>query len=145
METEDLFRDFFCRVFCHHKQKRETLIRFRLSVGGIVISFIGDFKMLLPDDKTTAAAVTFLDAKGKPAKVDGAPVWASDNEAVATVVASDDGMTAIVTPVDLGTAQISVTADADLGSGTTTLTGIGTVEVVAGTAVTANINFSEPA
>lgn len=101
--------------------------------------------MQLPDDKTVSATVSFIDAKGKPAKVDGAPVWASDNEAVASVVAADDGMSAVIAPNDLGTAQISVTADADLGAGVTTLTGLGTVEVVAGTAVTASINFGEPA
>ena len=44
----------------------------------------------------------------------------------------------------VGTAQISVTADADLGSGVVTLLGLGVIEVIAGQAVTATINFSEP-
>jgi len=100
--------------------------------------------MQLPDDKTVVATVSFVDAKGKPAKVDGAPVWASDNEAVATVVADATGLTAVVTPVDIGTAQISVTADADLGAGVVELIGLGTVEVIGGQAATAVINFGEP-
>lgn len=143
MSNEDLLSEFFCRLFC--RQKRETLIRFGLSVDGFTISFLGVFNMILPDDKTVGATVAFVDAKGKPAKVDGAPVWTSDNDAVASVVASDDGLSATVTPGDIGTAQISVTADADLGAGFTSLVGIGTVEVVAGTAVTATVSFGEPA
>ncbi len=101
--------------------------------------------MQLPNDKNVTASVSFADADGNPAKVDGAPVWASDNEAVATVAASSDGMSAVVTSVGLGTAQISVVADADLGSGVVELKGLGSIEVISGTAVTATINFGEPA
>lgn len=102
--------------------------------------------MQLPDDKTVSATVAYVDAKGNAAQVQGAPVWASDNEAVATVAASDDGMSAVVTPVGpLGSAQISVTADADLGDGVENVVALGTVEVIAGKAVAGNVNFGEPA
>lgn len=102
--------------------------------------------MLLPDDKTVSATVSYVDAKGNPAQVQGAPVWASDNEAVVTVAASDDGFSAVVTPAGpLGTAQISVTADADLGDGVESLVTLGSVEVIAGKAVAGAINFGEPA
>lgn len=101
--------------------------------------------MQLPDDKTVSATVSYVDAKGNPAQVQGAPAWASDNEAVATVAASADGFSATITPVGpLGTAQISVTADADLGDGVVPVTALGTVEVIAGQAVSGNVNFGEP-
>jgi len=44
----------------------------------------------------------------------------------------------------LGTAQINVTADADLGSGVTTINGVLDVQVVAGQAVGFTIQTSPP-
>jgi len=104
---------------------------------------------LLPDDKTLPASVTFLDAKGKKAPVDGVPVWASDNEDVATVAAAADGMSAVVTPGPLTgpepwMANITVTADADLGAGMTPIIGTGSVTVTGGTATVVNIDFGTP-
>ena len=56
------------------------------------------------------------DKRGNPARVDGMPVWTSSDESVATVTPSDDGMSATILSLGTtGTAQISVTADADLG------------------------------
>ena len=106
--------------------------------------------MLLPDDKTVSASVAFTDAKGKPAKVDGIPIWASDNEDAATVAAADDGMSAVVTPGTLvgpepWTANITVTADADLGAGVVAIIGTGSVTVTGGAASVVEITFGQPA
>jgi hypothetical protein len=121
------------------------VVRFRLAIGSIAVQFMGDFQMQLPDDKTVSATVSFVDAKGNPAKVDGVPVWAVDNTDVVVVTAADDGMSATFTPATtLGTAQVSVSADADLGAGVTQIVGLGTIEVIAGQAVAAQINFGEP-
>jgi hypothetical protein len=130
---------------CCCRKPRRVWPVFRLALGPFVVNFRGNFTMLLPDDKIVSASVTYTDAKGHPAKVDGVPVWASDNTDVATVAASEDGMSATISPgSSLGTAQISVTADADLGEGTREVIGIGTVEVVAGEAVAAVLSFGEP-
>jgi len=96
----------------------------------------------LPDDKTAAAAVAYVDAKGQPAKVDGAPVWTSSDENVLTVAADADGMSATVTPVGLGTAQVKIEADADLGSGVESLITLADVEVVGGKAVAGNVSLT---
>lgn len=96
----------------------------------------------LPDDKTANAAVSYVDAKGKPAKVDGAPVWESSDSAVLTVAAASDGMSAVVTPGDPGTAQLKITADVDLGAGVEELITLADVEVVAGKAVAGNVTLS---
>lgn len=64
------------------------------------------------------------DPKGRPAKVDGIPVWASSDETVASVTPASDGMSAIVDTVGPGVARVSVTADADLGAGVSTITGV---------------------
>lgn len=97
----------------------------------------------LPDDKTASAAIAYVDAKGNPATVEGAPVWSSSDEAILTVAAAADGFSAVVTPVGpLGSAQIKVVADADMGEGVTEIITIGDVEVVAGSAVAGNLTLS---
>lgn len=96
-----------------------------------------DFK-----DTDLPGTVTFsvsgpVDAKGKPAKVDGVPVWKLDDETNAQIVAtSDDGLSATVHLSDNPSAtQLTVKADADLGAGVTELTGVAVINIVAGDAV----------
>src|SRR3954470_12492687 len=68
--------------------------------------------------------LVITNASGAPAAVDGVPVWASSDETILTVTASADGMSAEVPCISPGTARISVTADADLGAGVITITGV---------------------
>lgn len=70
-------------------------------------------------------SISITKADGSPATVDGVPVWASSDETVLTVTASADGMSAVVSTVAAGgPARVSVSADADLGAGTLTITGV---------------------
>lgn len=87
--------------------------------------------------------IKFVDSKGKPAKVDGVPTWSVDNtDVVDSLTPSDDGMSAKLHITDnVGAAQLTVTADADLGSGVTTITSVDTVSVIPGDAVAANFTF----
>lgn len=56
-------------------------------------------------------------ANGRPAKVDGAPVWAVGT-GEATITPSEDGLSClIVSGENPGNSEISVSADADLGEG----------------------------
>lgn len=59
----------------------------------------------------------------RPAMVDGVPVWASSDPTVLAVTPAADGMSAVVDTVTPGTARISISADADLGSGVVPITG----------------------
>ena len=71
------------------------------------------------------ATLTITNALGNPAPVEaGSIVWASSDETVVSVTASPDGMSAVVPCIAPGTARISVSADADLGSGVQTITGV---------------------
>lgn len=75
------------------------------------------------------------DSRGKPAPVDGVPVWAGSNEAVALVVPDANGLSALVVAQGVGDYSISMSADADLGVGVTTITGQDTGTVTQGAAV----------
>ena len=72
----------------------------------------------------SAVIEEILDSKGRPATVQGSPVWASSDETVLSVVAGSDGMSAKISTVAPGSARISVKADADLGEGVTEITGV---------------------
>jgi hypothetical protein len=76
------------------------------------------------DQNFPNVALVITDTKGRPAKVDGAPVWASSDETVLTVTPSSDGMSAVVDTVAAGTARVTVSADADLGTGVASITGV---------------------
>lgn len=102
----------------------------------------------LPIGNKVTATIVVTDAKDNPTRVDGVPVWSTDRPDVLTIEAAADGLSAVVTPTGaLGSAQVQVDADADLGEGVRPLTLLGTVEVVAGEAVAGTIDFGplEPA
>lgn len=100
------------------------------------------------DQSFPSVALTITDSRGRPAAVDGVPVWASSDETVLTVVASADGMSAAVDTVAPGVARITVSADADLGAGVTPITGVSEdVNVTAGpssAASTIALNLGAP-
>jgi len=111
--------------------------------------------LTIRDDQKTTLSIEPLDAKGKPALLDGAPVWAGSDDTVFTLVPASDGLSAVLSavapnPTDPTTgapipARVVVTADADLGSGVTPLTGTLDVVVTGGQAVTLTINAAPPA
>lgn len=78
--------------------------------------------------------LTITTKSGKPAKVDGAPVWTSSDVNVATVEAAPDGMSATVKSVngDGGVCQVTATGDADLGAGVEPITGFVDFTIAAG-------------
>lgn len=92
--------------------------------------------VVLPDTHQFPITIAIVDAKGNPAEVEGVPVWASTDESVAVVQPASDGKSAVVAAVGpLGTAQITVTADADLGDGVSNIAGLLDVTVIASAAV----------
>jgi hypothetical protein len=112
---------------------------FTIRLGGNITE--GATKVKIKDNQEFDVAVAFQDSVGNPATVEGAPTWTSDNETVLTLTPSADGLSAVVSAAGpVGTAQISVSADADLGAGTTTITGVLDVEVIAGDAALIVLN-----
>jgi hypothetical protein len=82
---------------------------------------------------------------GNMTTVDGIPVWASSDETVMTVVAADDGMSAVVSAAGpLGQAQLSLTADARMGADVVPVIGLLDIEIVAGEAIKAVITAGSP-
>lgn len=93
----------------------------------------------LTDTQQIVYTLSPKDRKGNTAAVDGIPAWTSSNSLVADVVPADDGMSATVKAGVPGDATVSVSADADLGEGVTTLAATVDIHVVPGAAVTADL------
>ncbi len=82
---------------------------------------------------------------GKPAKLDGVPLWQTDNADILTITASTDGLTcSIVASGMVGVANVQVTGDADLGTGVSPIIGTVEVTVTPGAAVTVDITPGTP-
>ena len=98
----------------------------------------------LPDDKTAVLSIKPVDAHGHDAPIDGKPEWTVSDPTFATLEVAEDGLSATVLPTgtSIGTFQVSVSVDADLGEGVETLSGLLDVEVVAGKAVNLEISAS---
>ena len=121
------------------------VVRWQLRFNGA--SFEGDkMQVTLTDVQGVAAAISVVTAKGNPAAIDGQPVWASSDEAGVTVTPAPDGMSAQISAVGpLGTYQVTVEVDADLGAGVKPLIGILDVIVVASEAVSVSFGLGTPA
>jgi uncharacterized protein YjdB len=101
--------------------------------------------MRLTTEQFSVIAIAIITALGRPAPIDGAPVWASSDETVAAVIPDPaDPTKATVTAVGPGVAQISVSVDADLGEGVRTITATGAIEVVLAEAQTLELQFGPP-
>jgi hypothetical protein len=112
--------------------------------GGFTLTARGDdMAYTLPADMQVQVQVTFVDASGNPATVDGAVTWdssdATGNMLTVTVDPTDDTLATVAAPGQLGAAQVSCTADADLGDGVTPIVTTMDVTVVAGAAVAGTI------
>lgn len=100
----------------------------------------------LTDSQEVDLTVVFDDKKGNVAAVDGVPVWSSSDETIVKVVnPSADGLTAVAQAVGpIGQATITVTGDADLGSGVASVVGTFDIQVGAGQAVTPTVTAGAP-
>lgn len=75
----------------------------------------------LDDEILDVTLAPFRDAKGKLAQVDGPPQWASSDANVISVEPSADGMSCALVSGATGQADVTISADVDLGPGTKTI------------------------
>lgn len=89
----------------------------------------------LTTEQQVPLSVAFYTATGNPATVVGTPSWSVDDTNVADVIAAADGLSALVVSKAVGTAVVTVTANA----GSKSVSGSITVVVSAAEAETAVI------
>jgi hypothetical protein len=97
---------------------------------------------VLPNTHKVLASVAIKDIAGNPAQVDGPLAWSVSDPSVITLEVSNDGLSAfVIAQGPLGTSQVSVEGDADLGEGVRPITVIGDIEVRASEAVSLEMTF----
>jgi hypothetical protein len=99
---------------------------------------------LTPTQEVTLTG-SFTDAGGNPALIDGDPRWEVADAAVATVIPTADPAVVVIRPVGpLGSTTVTLFGDADTTTGVREISGVATVDVVAGEAATATITEGTP-
>lgn len=132
-----------------------VLVKLTARLDRFITSHTGATRIMytLPADKQVLLQVEYVDKNDNPASVDGAVEWSSSDEEIAKVnpftVAPHagaapsnvplNGVVMLVPGTKLGTCQITVKADADLGEGVRELVTLLDVNVVGGEAVKGTI------
>jgi hypothetical protein len=128
----------------------ELVIRFRSLYPATRLLIIDENKkeitsmVTISADKKRTFSIQPVDAKGRPAPVDGVPVWAVSPEGGVTLFPAADGLSCDVAWLAPKAGQVvTVTADADLGEGVKTITGTVDVQTLASEAVSFTISTGE--
>lgn len=110
---------------------------------GTIEEGVTSFKMR--NDQTQTARIRPVGSGGKPAGLDGVPVWASADETIATVTAAADGLSAVISPTGpTGTVRITASGDGDLGEGVRPIFGFADVDVTPGNATGIEMTLDTP-
>lgn len=111
---------------------------------GITVTGYAPMAYTLPDDKMINVEIEWIDARGHPAQVDGDTTWTTSDAMIANVgvLAGDSTKAEIIPGANLGQAQITATADADVGQGVQNVMATLDVSVVAGSAVAGSIKVA---
>jgi hypothetical protein len=88
--------------------------------------------LVITDLQQVALTISATDTVGNPAPLDGAPSWTSSDPTIATVTpdATNPLMASVASVGPLGVATVTVSADADMGTGVTTISATFDLEVV---------------
>jgi len=125
------------------KKKKSKIICFvTIGQGAFSVTARGeDMSYTLASGMQVHVKISYVDKNGNPAVVDGDVAWATSNTATLDVVVDPaDSMLATVQAIGpTGQAQVTATADADLGDGVRELVTTMDVDVVAGEAVAGTI------
>jgi hypothetical protein len=119
--------------------EEEPVAFFTVTFGNFTLTARGDhMAYTLPVDKQVKVKVSYVDAQGNPASVDGAVRWSSSDDKIAEVFAdevAEKSFEAVVVPRGVGQVQILADVDADMGDGVRPLATLMDIAVIAGEAV----------
>jgi hypothetical protein len=132
-------------ILIAERPRRKGKLNFALGLeGGYIVE--GEVMALtLTAVQQASLSVKAVDAKGNPAEVENVVFDGSDPNIITLLPDAEDPTTAWVVAVGTpGNAQVTVTADADIGEGEKNLQGILDVTVVAAEAVALEIEAGVP-
>lgn len=101
--------------------------------------------LILLDDQQVALHIAPVSRAGNPARIDGMPQWSVSDPSVISLQVDPSGLACVaVATGKLGTCQVQVTADADLGPGIRQIGGVLDIDVQAGEAVSLAVTADSP-
>jgi hypothetical protein len=112
--------------------------------GGYIVQGGDLMALTLTSVQQAALSISAVDAKGNPAPVENVVFEGSDPNIIVVRADPADQTKATVLARTVGTAQVTVTADADIGEGEKELMGLLDVQVVAAEAVALSITAGTP-
>lgn len=97
--------------------------------------------VVINSDKTRTFSIQVVDAKGRPARLDGIPVWAVSPTGGVALFPANDGMSCDVSHISALDGQVlTVTGDGDLGSGTRQIIATADIQTLAAEAASFNLS-----
>jgi hypothetical protein len=124
------------------KPKKKLRAKFTVTYERFTITAWSDeMAYTLASDTQVHVKVSYVDANNNPATVDGDVTWESSNPDIVNVIVdpADSTLATVQAIGGTGTAQVTATADADLGTGIRELVTPMDVTVVAGEAMSGTI------
>ena len=101
--------------------------------------------LVLTDIQKVELSISPTNAAGNPAPIDGAVSWSVSDPSIGGLTVSEDGLSAeFATTGKLGSCQVNVSADADVGEGVTSITGVLEVTITASQATSLGIAAGLP-
>ena len=132
------------RRCAYHCQSHKSII-FSVIGENSITQYKGVSMLILTDSQKCSIFISPVDAKGNLAEVQNITFKSTNPDVLDVVQDLEDPKKAVVVALGpLGSAQVSVQADADLGEGIETLEGILDVEVKAGKAVALTVDAGTP-
>jgi len=115
-------RKLVCEFFFKDKKKKKQS-HFDFKIGPITLKENKKMSLsiAITNEQKVKVSITPVTATGKPAKLDGLPVWSVASGSATLDVAADGLSAFLVSPDSPGDSEILIEADADLGAGVVTI------------------------
>ena len=129
------------RIVVAQEEPQQVFARLTITHGPFSYTAEGDIMYTMPISYGVELQVAYVDAGGNPAVVDGPVAWSTSDASIVsvTVDSTDTSKCMMSSASKVGQAQITATADADLGTGVRNLVTLLDVTIVAGEAVAGTI------
>ncbi len=128
----------------YHRLLLQQILSFVTPPTAVRVAFLDEqgeeiTMLMMKVGQQSTVPVVFPDDRDQPAPVDGIPVWTKTGDGFEMEVAADGMSVHVTSPGGVGSGQITVTADADLGAGFREVSGVLAVDVSAREAVRAEL------
>lgn len=95
----------------------------------------------IPSGKSVTATLQLFDVNENPTQFDDVPTWTSSDPAIVAIEGGDPYTRRFRAVGPLGTVQVSISGDADLGDGVRQLVVLDDITIVPGDAVRGSVGY----